>query len=543
VDRSLWLLLRLRTFAWARRWGRNLRSLKGLLLAVVGSLVFVPMIATAVLGHLARVQIGAQTSAIHRYGPLGLCFYCFLQVLLSAGDRAIYYSPAEVNFLFSGPFRPRQLLLYKVGAGIGAGLMMTPFLSLAFSPHAESMGSAVVGVFLSLEFLYLFSLSLSLLISTVGAYAFDRARRLLLIAVGAVAVTILTPLCREMRREGLSVWVDQLLKIPAVHVLLWPFKPFVMAFTARWLSADLAVWSAVALAIDLALIGLVLVLNDQFLEASAATSAKLYARIQRARRGEGWVAGKPIARFSLPMLPWWGGVGPNLWRQLTTASRSTSKLIGMFVMFGFPLLTILLVDSKGVDDPNFAAPAISVIVSIALFAPSLVGFDFRPDLGRMEDLKTLPLRPSCLALGQVVTPVLILTLTEWVALGAVAVLAPNYPMLLLGAAAMALPLNLMLVAIENLYFLWYPFRMTGFNAFDFQAMGRQMLLMAAKMVTVGVAATIALGAGALLYYLAGQSWLAAIATAWVVVAGLGLALVPILGHAFLQFDVSESQAE
>ena len=50
--------------------------------------------------------MSAQVEAIRRYGPLGLCVYCFLQVLLSAGDRAIYYSPAEVNFLFCGPFGP-----------------------------------------------------------------------------------------------------------------------------------------------------------------------------------------------------------------------------------------------------------------------------------------------------------------------------------------------------------------------------------------------------------------------------------------------------
>ena len=541
MDRSLWLLLRLRSLAWIRRLGRNLRSLKGVLLAVVGSLVFVPMAISAWTMH--GFQMSAQVEAIRRYGPLGLCFYCFLQVLLSAGDRAVYYSPAEVNFLFSGPYRPRQLLLYKIAAGCGAGVVMTPFLTMAFSHHAAWVGGAILGLYLTFVFLFLITLGLGLLISTIGAMAFNRARRLLLLAVGVVAATLLTPLGQQVRREGPAVWIDRALDTPAATAVLLPFKPFVMAFTAERWWPDLAGWSAVALGINLALVGLALAINAQFLEASAAASARMYARIRRVRRGEAWPSGRRTARFSLPMLPWWGGMGPNLWRQIITASRSLAKLFGVSVMFGFPLVSLLMTSNRDMGDVNLAAPAISVIMSIALFAPALVGFDFRADLTLMEDLKTLPIPPDRLALGQLITPVLILTTMEWLALGGVAALAPGYPTLFLGAAALALPLNLVLVAIENLYFLWYPFRMTGFNAFDFQAMGRQMLLMAAKLATLALAAALAGGVGALFYFLAGGSWAAAIVAAWLVVAALGLAIVPLLGQAFIQFDVSESRAE
>src|SRR4051812_18369432 len=125
MDRSLWLLLLIRGKAWFRRWARNLRSLKGALLAVVGSLVFLPMIVSVLVSP--RVQTAAQVGAIRRFGPLGLLAYCLLNVLLSSGDRAVYYSPSEVNFLFSGPYRPRQLLVYKVVGGLGAALLTALF--------------------------------------------------------------------------------------------------------------------------------------------------------------------------------------------------------------------------------------------------------------------------------------------------------------------------------------------------------------------------------------------------------------------------------
>lgn len=540
MDRSLWLLLRLRGVAWGRRWSRDLRSLKGLLLAIIGSLVFLPMALSALFAP--RIQMAAQSESMRRYGPLGLCVYCLLQIVLSSGDRAIYYSPAEINFLFCGPFRPRQLLLYKVVGGLGAGLVMTPFLMLAFSHHARWAMAALVGLFLTIEFIYLFTLALGLTISMVGALAFNRVRKALLIGVCAGLAALIVPLGRSTAGEGLDGAAERLLATPAVRLALAPFQPLVMAFTASN-AAELAWWSALAAAIDAALLGLVLVLNERFLEASAASSAKVYARIRRARRGEVWHSGRAKARFSLPMFPWWGGVGPNLWRQLTTATRSTSKLVGVVAMFGFPLVMILADGRHAAGDPNRMVPAISTIVGVALFAPALVGFDFRPDLGRMEDLKTLPITPGRMALGQVATPVLVLTAIEWLALAVISAFAPGDPTLIVSVGALALPLNLVMVAIENLYFLWYPFRMTGFNAFDFQAMGRQMLLMMAKLLTVGVAAVLAGGAGAIVYYLLADSLAAAVATAWVVVALIGLAIVPLLGQAFVHFDVAEARDE
>ena len=48
MDRSLFLLLRLRAWAWLRRLGRNLRTLKGALLGLVGSLLFAPMLIASI---------------------------------------------------------------------------------------------------------------------------------------------------------------------------------------------------------------------------------------------------------------------------------------------------------------------------------------------------------------------------------------------------------------------------------------------------------------------------------------------------------------
>jgi hypothetical protein len=97
---------------------------------------------------------------------------------------------------------------------------------------------------------------------------------------------------------------------------------------------------------------------------------------------------------------------------------------------------------------------------------------------------------------------------------------------------------LALIAIDNLWFLWYPARLGAANGLDFQAMGRAFLTMFAKFIclglTTGAAALVGFGA----YVLFGQSLTAAIVAAWVVMDLCAVALVPLVAFAFSRFDVA-----
>jgi hypothetical protein len=540
VNRSLVLLNLLRGRAWLRRWTRSFRTLKGLLLALVGSLVFVPMIVAALLAP--RVQTTAQLGAIREYGPLALFTYCVLNVLLSSGDRAVYYSPAEVIFLFSGPFRPRQILLYKITAGLAASFLTALVATIAFGPHAASYHAAFLGLFLSFHLLYLFSLSVGLAISTFGALAFNWSRRLLLLAIGLIALGALWPLGERAMSMAPMELLQQVLHSPTVAAIVAPFRPFVWTFSSDRAWPDLIEWSALSLIIDLTLLGVVLALNGQFLEASAAASARIYSRLQRARRGESLVASNH-ARATLPMLPWWGGIGPNFWRQLTPVSRSPARLAGLFLLYLVPVGMLLVMARNMPGGESVLAPMLPMLLGMTVVTSSAVNYDFRGDLHRMEDLKTLPIAPYRLVLGQLLTPVLVLSLGQWLTLALIALTTSPDRTLVLSAAVLIAPANLLLAAVENLYFLWYPYRATGINSFDFQAIGRQSLLSLAKVATVGMAAGIAAGLGALVFWLTGGSWASTIATAWVVASACGLGLIPLVALAFQDFDVSAEGTE
>jgi len=342
-----------------------------------------------------------------------------LNVLLSSADRSIYYSPAEVNYLFAGPYRPRQLLLYKVAGSLAAALLTAFFMAMAFRQHAAMFLAAYIGLFLGLELLYLFSLSVGLMISTAGALAFDRTRKLVLAGLIGVAVLAFWPVGSRVLQLPAREILDHAMNSPILNLILTPFRPFVMAFTAERIWPDLLGWSTLSLLIDFAIIGFVLVLNSQFLESSAAASERMYARVKSAKRGVARVE-PGTKRYDIPMFPFWGGIGPNFWRQVTTASRVPSRLLGLLILYLFPIILSIFSERKGEATSEILGLSISVWAGVMIFAPTIVGSDFRVDLSRMEDLKTLPIRPSRMVIGQILTPVLILTFAAWFVLGCMA---------------------------------------------------------------------------------------------------------------------------
>src|SRR3954470_15401354 len=93
VDPALWLLLRLRFRGWLRRLGRSLGTVKGALLTALGLLLFAPqLLAVVAMPHLPGGP--GHLAAVRRFGTLGLLAYCVLTLLLSSGERALYFSPA-----------------------------------------------------------------------------------------------------------------------------------------------------------------------------------------------------------------------------------------------------------------------------------------------------------------------------------------------------------------------------------------------------------------------------------------------------------------
>lgn len=539
MDPALLLLLRLRFWGWLRRAGRKLGTARGILLTAVGLMIFAPSLVAVFLDPGPRAA--AQIDGFRRFGPVFFLVYCLTALLFSPGDKAFAFSPAEISFLFPAPFTRRKLLAYKIGGNLGLTFLTAIFVTFAMRQNMTICVAGYLGLVLAFSFLQLFAMAVTLAGQAIGERASTRRRQLALaLIIGIAGATAISLGWRSFGGMGPLEALKKLENAPAVRVALAPFRPFVMAISASRIWPDFLSWAAAALAINAAMIAAILALDAQYLEAAAASSERFYARLERARKGGPSVSSRdPNKKWrEVPTLPWWGGLGPILWRQLTAAGRDYARvLVAPILTLGFAGFAIYIGRTQvGPDGDAIPLMFAGIILGLSLLFSPLLGFDFRGDYERMEGLKTLPIPASRLALGQLATPAVVITASQLVALLVLAAGTWPVPPAFWAFAAFAIPLNVVLLEVENLMFLWFPSRPMAHTPGDVQAMGRVMLLMIAKFLVLAVATGLAAAFG-LLGYLAG-GWVGMAAVAWLVLMGVSLLLVPMIASAFRGFDVA-----
>lgn len=542
MNRALWLLMGLQCRGWFRSFWRSLRTLKGALLILLGLAVFAPWLWSVL--YAPRSAAGFDPNEMRRFGPAVFLLYCVVTVLFSKGERSIYFSPAEVNFLFPGPFTRRQLLAYKISMSVLVGLPTTLLMSLLLRMHARWYPAAFVGLFLAFLFLQLFAMAVNLLVTAVGTRAYTRGRKLLLIAVAAGVAVVLFQAGRAAGPGGGRALFRHIEHTSTWQVIATPLRWFVEAFLVEpWQWLDLAHHAGLAAGVVAVLLLLVFLLDAHYLESAAATSERIYTQLQRMRRGEAsslrWSGGSGKARLSLPSFPWWGGVGPVVWRQTTTAFRSLGRLALLVLVFGPILLGPVMAGGAEMGKEDTALlVVVGVLFWISIILTALVPFDFRGDLDRMEVLKSLPLPAWRLAVGQLLTPVILVSLVQVLVLATVQTAWGRWHPLLTAGMAFTLPFNFLLFGLDNLLFLWFPSRILAGNPGDFQALGRNVLFLVTKMLALSVAGVLAFLVWALVYHLTGQNFVAALAAAWLTLAAFAVGLVPLVALSFNAFDVS-----
>ena len=543
MDSSLLVLTKLRIGAGYRRWKRSLSRPRGILVSIVFALLFMPSLVFAVAARFMAPPVPF-FDQIERFGPIGFFVVTILSLFTSTGDSALYFTPAEMDFLFAGPYRRRQLIGYKLVVLLLTFVFTAFFFAMMSAAIAPRFLSAFVGSLLALLFLHLSQMALGLGLNTIGTLAWSRTRRWGIAALLGVVVLVIAPSHESLVNTDWKAFGLSVESSPVTTLVLTPFRWFVKTYTAKdWIS--LATWGCLASAVDLALVALVFALDAGYIEASSLASSRLLTRAQKMVGGGGTIkfGGRQTGRFRFrpPQPIWWGGVGPNLWRQMTSALGNPARLV---VLTAAICATFWLLASSFPRNEQTAGAILPVGIALAmpitLFLSLLLSYDFRGDVDVIETLKMLPIGPTRLALGQVLTPAILSTAIQGVALlGLIAgVGGVSIPPATLGLGASVLfPANLYYYTVENLLFLWYPTRVVA-GQFDGMAVVRQLLLLLAKGIAVGVAGGLATAAGAGAYFLFGRQVGPALLVAWLTLAGLATALMPLLGRAFVDFDVS-----
>lgn len=536
---ALRLLFRMQTRAAFRRVFRRMRTPKGALFAVIGLIVLVlwliPLTASTVLAPRSDPHV------VRLFAPLVILMMCVITLLGGGGDRSISFTPGEVNFLFPGPFTRRQLLLYKLSRTLIGGVISGLFLSLIVNQHATRWITAFAGAVLIMIFVQLLTLAVTMLGQSAAARMYSIGRKLVLGAILVLITMALLPTVLQLASEGLHARNGReiatiIRHTPAMQVLLAPFEPYIRTFTAQSF-AELALWSGVSVLIDAALFWLIIWLDADYREVALAASQRLADRLARLRKGQFGLQqsrANPLSRLGrVPQLPWLGGAGPTIWRQLTVALRSLKSVIFVLALMSAGFIPMLFNRQAGVASVTVTAIWGTMLLTMIL------KFDFRADLEQLEWQKAMPLSPLAIAAGQLAVPVLMITLAQGMLVLAMFLMLdnPTHRSIALAILLFLLPFNLLTISVENLMFLLAPTRPLGTAPGDIGLMGRQMVFFIVKMLIVTVAGALAAAAGMGTYFIT-RSFIAAGAVALTVLLLIGASLVACIGWAFAKFDPS-----
>ncbi len=181
---------------------------------------------------------------------------------------------------------------------------------------------------------------------------------------------------------------------------------------------------------------------------------------------------------------------------------------------------------------------IGVVGYVTFLCSTMLTFDFRGDVDHMENLKALPLRPWAIVAGQVLVPVLMLSVFQIIVLIFAAIQIPSRRSFLLAGVFVAPSFNAILFGVENLNFLLFPTRPAAVSPGDFQALGRKFLFMTARLLILGLGVLAALIPAVLVWVFTRKSLPAATAVVVVMLTAEALAMVPLMVLAYRRYDPS-----
>src|SRR5262249_17362657 len=149
-----------------------------------------------------------------------------------------------------------------------------------------------------------------------------------------------------------------------------------------------------------------------YLESAAEISQRLYEKLRRAKQGGGLAmpAAQGSARLRVPHLPWLRGVGPIAWRQLILALRTSRHAVLTSLIVCGVFLTLTLFPPRGsVGAEIVPGGCIGVLAYLTYLFAMQLPWAFRGDIDYMDWLKSLPVQPLALVLGELIGGAAVLT--------------------------------------------------------------------------------------------------------------------------------------
>lgn len=505
------------------------------------SLALIAMFGVSMLGAVffSPSETRVNPDVARAWLPIGFMLMFLLQVVSPGRKMPLVFSPAEIDFLFAGPFHRHDLVLYKILTFSTVIAFPSIFMSAYAAGYGAWWPSAFTGLFLYVLAAYFMTIILSLTLHNIAArYRWWTQGAFLAILLIAIALVVRFYALNDFAGDPIGT-AKRMSESLLYAVALAPFRVFSEIALAQGLDGALLVNTLIAVGMNLAGLLLIFRLDAQFLESSLAQSKRMHKRLENLKRGKIFSAPRArSAKLSVPVLPRWRGVGTILRQQLLGALRESLAM-------QLVILAALVGSVGGYFARDMAESGrgdlvqlipLGIIAYLMLFLATFIRYDFRSDVDCLDRLKSLPLGAFPLALGEIAVPTMIATLAQ-VVLCACFALANGTPPLNPAFAIVLLSVNGLIFAVENAFFLVFPTRKTMVTVADLSDFGRNVLLLMVKVATLVFILGVAAGTGALAFFVSG-SYAVSVFAGWIVLTACVAAFILLVAEAFKRLDPS-----
>ncbi|MCA9190068.1 MAG: hypothetical protein R3E01_24970 [Pirellulaceae bacterium] len=536
-----------------RRSARGFCTPRKLILSTLAILMAAIWLGNATLSVFYRES--AKPETLSCLIPLSLLAYAVWHVLRLAYNRpeeGLEWTPAELEVLHGAPLTRRDLILYRLTMVAMAGIFKAGCFALLMLPDFPNLLLSFAGAFLALMSMDVYRMTLEVYVCGLTRRTYHRLRAGALIAMCLVAASVWTSsgiVAEDASSSPVGVVGNIVAAAAPWQQHTWigrtldsPFRVFYMLMSAPDLSATTWVAFAISVIILVDLVQVLLIVDrrtgQKVQRRQRGDYDRLRASLPTRADGHGPNEGPTVTRaIRLPRVPWFAGIGPIVWRQLLGAWHySGSLLVALAVPTVLACGPLILVQDR-------IKMAINVVGALAFYSflllPTALKFDFRRDIDRMAVLKSLPIRPLAVVLGQLSTPVLIASVYQAAVLAVTGIVRPVSPVLLISAMLLMLPLNHLIFALDNLIFLLFPYRV---NQEGIEIFLRSTLTFTAKGMLFGFATALLFG-WAMITPVFAAHWIDArllfVIGVWCILLSFAVGCTWLLTRTFTRFDPSQ----
>lgn len=494
--------------------------------------------------------IDATRYAIDNYLPFAFSLGFFVAMMAPKKDQTLMFSQSEIDWLFTGPFSRRELLIYKLFG------VVTSTLAICFA-----MNCFVSSVYLFLDQTFFVSfirgfimISLAFLLMRLTFVWSGLVRK-------SIIIRFLTPF-RKLAAITLGLfWLAAIYSIrdefdwnllkdetkvlatlnafTASDAYQWgitPFRVFSNLLLSRSIIGTLSCFLLCLTGVA-SMLWLIVKTDNNFIE-KEIDHARI--RVEAAKRTQSieMMLVPSVSRHSLPMLPFMGGIGPITWRQLQTFFR-VKKLVILTMMFYFLLYLFLIFTDQKIQSTQFRfSMGVASLSMITLTIGLTLPMGFQADVKKMDIFKSLPFSKWQIAAGQLLGPTLLLVAIQYVSIFLFMWLALDQWLLWLTAAAFAPLVSIVILSIINSLSLLYPSQSNEGVARELENVGHILVFTFLLMLSALAIFAMLIGAVAAAHY-STHSLPVVVFACWLVMLVSSAVGVWTTGWAFGRFDVSK----